>query len=118
MEHQSPLWAYGYTSYAVGFVLLAQGPVDSPTAIWTFLQAAGITGALLMFVWLGMTKRLMWRWQHEEIVAIKDRQIAEALAERDLARRERDEWKGIAWKGQEIANTTVASLLAAGGQRA
>lgn len=56
------------------------------------IQRAGPTGLLLLFIWLLMTGRLVWR-----------RELDRAEGETKNAKADADEWKLMAMRGTDLA---------------
>jgi hypothetical protein len=39
---------------------------DDPGGILSILKEAGAVGALILFTWAGLTKKIVWGWHYQE----------------------------------------------------
>lgn len=64
--------------------------------------------ALVVFVWGGMTKRIVWGWQYDQLAADFRAQITKLESDRDKARAECKEYTDLA---RDAAFNTRAGLV-------
>jgi hypothetical protein len=64
--------------------------------IWEFLQAGGLPAALFVFIWAGLTKRIRYGYQFDELQQERERERTELI-------RDRDRWRDIALGGTHLA---------------
>jgi hypothetical protein len=64
--------------------------------LFSYLNTAGVLGALVIFVVGTYTGKLMWRWQHDLIIALKNERVADLERQLTNALKRGDEWQSMA----------------------
>jgi hypothetical protein len=77
--------------------------LDFVTFAVDVIYKAGPVGCLVLFAWLWMDGRIISRGELRRLEDGHDREKQQYKAERDHARKERDEWKFMAMRGTELA---------------
>lgn len=73
--------------------------------IWEFIAAGGVPAVLFLFIWAGLSKRIRYGYQFDELERERERERAEL-------RQEISFWRDLAWSNSKIADQVAGALPA------
>lgn len=71
--------------------------------LWEFISAGGVPATLLIFIWAGLTKRIRYGYQFEDLEKERER-------ERTELRQEITFWREQFWTQARISDRAVGAL--------
>lgn len=77
------------------------------TELFSYLNTAGVLGALVLFVAGTYTNRLMWRHQHETVIGLLRERIADLERQLSDAKKRGDEWQDMALQQKRTVDKSL-----------